>query len=188
MAGENDDRLARQLLAQAEAIARLRRETEKLAEETSESTANLIARVEALEDADLAPTGLGHRVASWCWRHIGPLGEEALWKELTDWVGWIRHRYPLARRIPACWAEHPEVVEELTALWLAWQAAYVDTDGSLTAAAEWHDRWLPGLLYRLEHGPFALDCDAAHHPRPAGAYAPAAEDPLETPATQQVSV
>jgi hypothetical protein len=187
MAGENDDRLARQLLAQAEAIARLRRETEKLAEETSESTANLIARVDALEDADPAPTGLGHRVASWCWRHIGPLGEEALWKELTDWVGWIRHRYPLARHIPACWAEHPEVVEELTALWLAWQAAYVDTDGSLTAAAEWHDRWLPGLLYRLEHGPFVLDCDAAHHPRPAGAYARPAEESVETPATQEAS-
>ena len=184
MAGEND-RLARQLLTHAEAIARLRRETERLAEESTESTTNLLARVEALEDSDHTPAGLGVRVASWCWRDVGPLGEQALWKELTDWVDWIRYRYPLARRIPACWTEHPEVVEELTALWLAWQAAYVESDRVLTGAAEWHDRWLPGVLYRLEHGPFALDCDAAHHPRPAGAYATHTREPIPDPTSQE---
>ena len=96
----------------------------------------------------------------------------SLWQELGDWVDWIRHRYPLARRIPDCWAEHPELVEELTALWLAWQAAYVERDAPLTAAAEWHDRWLPGVLHRLEHGPFALDCGSSHRPRPSTLYAP----------------
>jgi hypothetical protein len=39
------------------------------------------------------------------------------------------------------------------------------------AAAEWHDRWLPGLLHRLEHGPLALDCSNAHTPRATAAYA-----------------
>ena len=51
--------------------------------------------------------------------------------QLRAWVAWIRHRYPLAKRVPACWAEHPEVVEELTALWLAWQQAYEDRRASL---------------------------------------------------------
>jgi hypothetical protein len=90
--------------------------------------------------------------------------------QLDSWTGWLRHRYPLARRIPDCWAHHPELVEELTALWLAWQGAYQQPDAPLTAAADWHDRWLPGLLHRLEHGPFALDCSEAHAPRPAIVY------------------
>ena len=108
---------------------------------------------------------------AWCWRDLGPLGQQELWRELSTWVGWIRARYPLARKIPECWHEHPEVVEELTALWLAWQAAYTEPDPPLTAASDWHDRWLPGVLYRLEHGSFALGCANGHTPRPVSAYA-----------------
>jgi hypothetical protein len=81
------------------------------------------------------------------------------------------HRnFGLARKLPNCWAEHPELVEELTALWLAWQAAYQDRDATLTAAADRHDRWLPGVLHRLERGPFAIDSAVKHSLRPASAY------------------
>ena len=34
-----------------------------------------------------------------------------------------------------------------------------------------HDRWLPGVLHRLEHGPLALNCSAEHASRPSSAYA-----------------
>ena len=148
-----DNALQRQLLRQAETIAQLRRAVEALEGETTDGLADLVMRVEELEDASAQPAA--GTVSSWCWRYAGASATESLWKELGDWVDWIRHRYPLARRIPDCWAEHPELVEELTALWLAWQAAYVERDAPLTAAAEWHDRWLPGVLHRLEHGPFA---------------------------------
>jgi hypothetical protein len=164
-----DQSLARQLLKQAEAIAQLRRDIERLTEETTETLANLLLRVEAIEETAERPSSAAPM--SWCWRDLGPAGIAALWKELTDWVTWIRHRYPLARRIPACWAQHPEIVEELTALWLAWHGAYQDRDAPLTAAADWHDRWLPGLLHRIEHGPFATDCSTSHVARPASAYA-----------------
>jgi hypothetical protein len=90
-----------------------------------------------------------------------------------SWTAWLRHRYPLARKIPDCWAQHPELVEELTTLWLAWQGAFQQPDALLTAAADWHDRWLPGVLHRLEHGPFALDCSDAHRSRPEASYADA---------------
>jgi hypothetical protein len=163
-----DGSLPRQLLKQAEAIAELRQQLERLIEETTATLTDFAVRLETVEDPAMA--GLGSDVTSWCWRNVGPAGAEALWSELRDWVGWIRHRYPLARRIPECCAEHPEVVEEFTALWLAWQAAYVERDASLTAAAEWHDRWLPGVLHRLEHGPIAIDCDTTHRPRPLSAY------------------
>lgn len=79
----------------------------------------------------------------------------------------------LARRIPGCWAQHPEIVEEPTALWLDWQGACHQPDATLTAAVDWHDRWLSGLLHRLEHGPFALDCSEAHTARSEASYADA---------------
>ncbi|MBO0727924.1 MAG: DUF4913 domain-containing protein [Acidimicrobiaceae bacterium] len=172
----NSDGLMRQLLNQAEAIARLHDQVATLAEETTGSVADLLVRIEAIETAADPRIAGARGVTVWCWRYATENGERELWHELIGWVRWIRQRYPLARRIPDCWAEHPEIVEELTALWLAWQAAYVEADAPLTAAAEWHDRWLPGVLYRLQHGPFALDCDTSHHPRPGGAYAPAQPD------------
>lgn len=167
--GAGPDPIARQLVAQAQEIARLKSTVEDLAAEARESVAGLLIRLETVEDQAGSPRA--GPVMSWCWRELGPQGAQALWRELTGWVRWIRSRYPLARRIPSCWADHPEVVEELTALWLAWQAAYTEPDASLTAAADWHDRWLPGFLYRLEHGAFALDCSASHRNRPASAYA-----------------
>ena len=164
-----EDSFARQLLHQAETIAELRREVERLAQESTEALADILGRLEMVEDSPVTGTG---SVTSWCWRDATPEAGERLQKALGDWVDWIRHRYPLARRIPQCWTEHPEVVEELTALWLAWQAAYVEVDAPLTAAAEWHDRWLPGVLFRLEHGAMALDCRQHHQERPAALYMP----------------
>lgn len=41
------------------------------------------------------------------------------------------------------------------------KAAYTEPDAPLNAASDWHDRWLPGVLYRLEHGSFALDRKSA---------------------------
>lgn len=162
-----------QLMNQAQLISRLRHDLDSLAHEATDSVAGLISRLEDLESRSITA---GRTPNSWCWRTIGPHGAEELWRQLTDWVGWIRSRYPLARKIPPCWAEHPELVEELTALWLAWQHAYEDLDAPLTAAADWHDRWLPGVLYRLEHGAFALDCANEHRPRPATAYGPPDND------------
>ena len=168
MSSGDDNALQRQLLRQAETIAQLRRAVEALEGETTDGLADLVMRVEELEDGSAQPAA--GTVSNWCWRYAGESATESLWKELGDWVDWIRRRYPLFRRIPDCWADHPEIVEELTALWLAWQAAYVERDAPLTAAAEWHDRWLPGVLHRLEHGPFTLDCGSTHRSRPVTLY------------------
>ncbi len=163
------DGVGRQLLKHAEVLARLRQRVDELARETDETVANLLLRLEALEQIADDP---GRRSpSSWSWRYVGPNAAATLHAELADWVDWIRSRYPLARRVPACWADHPEILEELTALWIAWQAAYTEPEPMLTAAADWHDRWLPGVLHRLQHGPFALDCTDDHHPRPPSAYA-----------------
>ena len=166
-----DNALGRQLIRHAEAITQLRTDLDQLASEMTDAVADLMTRLESTEDvAASTATGTGG-VTAWCWRDLGPESTESLWRELTEWVAWIRHRYPLAKRIPECWSDHPEVVEELTALWLAWNAAYTERDASFTAAVDWHDRWLPGVLHRVEHGAFALNCDQGHHERPLSAYA-----------------
>jgi hypothetical protein len=164
------DPIERLLVSQAALISRLRRDLDELASEFADTAAGLMGRIDDLDAGDGASTP-----RAWNWHGIGPRAEEELWSQLRAWVAWIRHRYPLAKRVPACWAEHPEIVEELTALWLAWQHAYEDRRASLSAPAEWHDRWLPGVLYRLEHGPFALNCLNAHEERPHQAYGDAVE-------------
>lgn len=163
-----EDPIAAQLMGQAQTIARLRKDLDDLAQQSTDTFIGLVERIEGIESNGVST---GFSPTAWCWRDLGDRAGEELWEQLTDWVDWIRSRYPLARKIPACWTDHPEIIEELTALWLAWQAAYQDHDATLTAAADWHDRWLPGMLYRLEHGPFALDCTNEHRPRPATAYA-----------------
>ena len=99
-------------------------------------------------------------VSGWSWRDLGPIGAQVLWDRLADWVGWLRGRYPIAEQLPACWWRHPELVEELTALWLAWRAAYTDPTAVMTQPAEWHDRWLPGLLHRVKQ--WGVHCDTTH--------------------------
>lgn len=159
------DPVGRQVVQHAQALSQLRRDLDRLASELADTYADLLSKFDEL------PNGSAVKGTPWSWRTIGPNAQNELLNELRHWVRWIRQRYPLAKTIPSCWEDHPEAVEELTALWLAWQAAYEEREASLTAAAEWHDRWLPGLLHRLDHGPFALDCSESHHPRAASCYA-----------------
>jgi hypothetical protein len=75
-------------------------------------------------------------------------------EELTTWL-----REVLTVRYPAmvtsssawrpCWYRHPDVVEELSWLYAAWRAAYEEPDAPPTRAADWHDRWLPGVIARI---------------------------------------
>lgn len=112
----------------------------------------------------------GSGPSPFAWQRLGARAAELQWQQLTEWVGWLRGRYPVARQVPPCWWRHPELVEELTALWLAWREAYVDGVSSLTAAADWHDRWLPGLLRRIGAGGWNVACDADHKERVARLY------------------
>ena len=166
----DSDPITRQLLHQAQLIAQLRNDLDQLASEATDTIAGLLARLEDLETRNPNPAA---SPAAWCWRDLGPHAHAELTHQLGTWTAWLRHRYPLARKIPDCWAQHPELVEELTALWLAWQHAYQQPDPPLTAPADWHDRWLPGLLHRIEHGHFALGCTDTHTARPKAAYAEA---------------
>jgi len=105
--------------------------------------------VEAVTDQLVdAPSG-----GPWAWRHLGPSQIRALFTELRNWVDWLITRYELrgeAETIPPCWFLHPVAVEELTALMVAWTAAYSQKEiAPSDALVNWHDRWLWPTLHRL---------------------------------------
>lgn len=89
----------------------------------------------------------------WAWQHLGPSQTRALLMELRVWVDWLIRRYELrgeAETIPPCWFLHPVAVEELTAVMVAWTAAYSQKEITPSdALAGWHDRWLWPTLHRL---------------------------------------
>ncbi|GAA3819263.1 hypothetical protein GCM10022273_32300 [Cellulomonas soli] len=62
-------------------------------------------------------------------------------EELDLWVDWLIDRYRLDQRvIPPCWHEHPELLEELAALHLAWQGAFAST-AAPDAPLHWHEHF-----------------------------------------------
>jgi hypothetical protein len=131
-------------------------------------------------DAGSAASHVPGSGTAWCWRTLTSRAADNLWALLGDWVAWLRSRYPLAGKVPACWAQHPELVEELTALHLAWRAAYTDPNAVPTAAADWHAHYLPGVLERIPG--WGVHCTDTHKPRPPGVYADVHEESPGQPA------
>ncbi|MGH8939584.1 MAG: hypothetical protein ACRDV2_09565 [Actinomycetes bacterium] len=97
--------------------------------------------------------------------------------DLADWLTWLHGRYPVAEVIPGCCWRHPEIFEELLALRAAWGSAYEDPAAPPQAAADWHDRLLPGVLARIPRwGVKACLNGGRHVERPAAAYGRAIDD------------
>lgn len=102
---------------------------------------------------------------SWCWRHLDEPARGKLWIELRTWVDWFNGRYGVTEksRIPGCWFRHPVVVEELTALWVAWRYAYIGQGEPNDSPAYWHERLLWPTLDRITSQPWGLGkCRAGH--------------------------
>lgn len=61
------------------------------------------------------------------------------WEELRKWTTWLisRYRLVLEDRIPPCWPEHPELIEELWAL-RAWRTEAYGSESSGQSAVYWH--------------------------------------------------
>jgi hypothetical protein len=85
----------------------------------------------------------------------------AAWQRLTQWVDWLVATYRLATVIPACWPEHPTLVEELVGLRVAWVAAWSDGANS-EAVVLFHER-LAKTRTRLADGNWGRPrCDGRH--------------------------
>lgn len=126
-----------------------------------------LARVvgELAEQASTQATGCGSQpVVAPSWLDMPGNVEAAagLLQDLTGWLGDVYLRYPdAARGLPDCWLWHPEVVEELLWLMYAWHAAYRDERATVALAGDWHDRYRPGVVRRVQE--LTKHCSLENH-------------------------
>jgi hypothetical protein len=99
------------------------------------------------------------------WDNLDPAARAAQLDALRTWVGNILipvyvvgGGYTLAD----CWAQHPQAVWELGTIAVAWSRAYLRRRPDLALALDWHDRWLPGAMRRLEDA--TRRCAIRHQP------------------------
>ncbi|NIL78406.1 hypothetical protein [Rhodococcus sp. B10] len=96
------------------------------------------------------------------WRYLDHVQARQLWDELIDWVNWIRDRYELDTKIPPCWYRHSPVVEELSALMVAWTDAYYRGDEYRDDLTAWHTQWFWPAIERIRK---VSDFDTCTHTR-----------------------
>jgi hypothetical protein len=156
--------------ATTSAVTGLAREIEGLRRELGELLTlparlnELAVLVAQLADATATPAG-GVVVASWLDLPTDEATALAVLTELIAWMEVVYLRYSdAAQCLPDCWLWHPDVVEELLWLMHTWLAAYHDDTAPVSLAADWHDRYRPGVIKRINTtaGRCSLE---AHQPR-----------------------
>jgi len=96
------------------------------------------------------------------WAAHTPDEHRHLLEELDIWVTWLVDHYSLDRRyVPECWTKHWELIEELSALQQAWEAAYATTSHA-DAPLAWHER-LGLARARLAEWVARTGCRAGEH-------------------------
>lgn len=83
------------------------------------------------------------------WRDLNADDAVEQWGRLVSWVDWLRDRYSLHERIPACWYAHGPLIEELSSLQGLWVGAFLDNDASVSAALAFHDA-LDRVVLRIQ--------------------------------------
>lgn len=97
-----------------------------------------------------------------CWAAQTTDEHQALLEDLDVWVTWLVEHYSLDRRhVPECWAQHWELIEELSALRQAWEGAYATT-AHADAPLVWHERFQEARL-RLAEWVARTGCRKAEH-------------------------
>jgi hypothetical protein len=82
------------------------------------------------------------------WARLDHQQARDAWAQLTSFVDMVFDRYGLYEAIPGCWYQHPAMVEELSALNIAWLGSYRDPQAPPDAGVDWHDA-LERVLIRV---------------------------------------
>jgi len=158
--------------ASAASVAGLAREIDALRRDLAKLLAiparldELAELLAQLAEATAATGASASGALSWLDLDADTATAQQLLAGLVEWMARVYLRYSdAAHALPDCWAWHPDVIEELLWLWHTWLAAYHDDHASVTAAADWHDRYRPGAVRRITAtaGRCSLD---NHQPRP----------------------
>ncbi len=86
------------------------------------------------------------------WHELEP-GEYATHlADLAAWLDTFLTAYPsAAASVRPCWKDHKDAVTELGLIWCEFTRIYTAERPSLDEALVFHDRWLPGVLKRVQH-------------------------------------
>jgi len=96
------------------------------------------------------------------WRDLDTVTASEELERLADWISWIAARYGLDHKvIPACWAKHGALVEELSALRTFWESCFQDDSGPSEPLAFHRDFTL--ALRRLRDWTSSLGCTRTVH-------------------------
>ena len=76
---------------------------------------------------------------------------------------WLRDRYQLHERLPACWYAHGPLIEELSALRSAWVGTFLDPQARLDEPLHWHEQ-LERFLERFRSWDRTGCADGTHRP------------------------
>ncbi|MFI6368291.1 hypothetical protein ACIBG0_36810 [Nocardia sp. NPDC050630] len=104
------------------------------------------------------------------WDELDSHDARDLWKELIEWVNWLRATYQTDTKIKPCWYRHRPAREELTALMVSHKAVYrTDPESAETYREDltaWHTQWLRSSLDALAR--MMADCtrDGCAHVKP----------------------
>lgn len=127
----------------------------------SDEIALLRAQVEYLLDRFADHPALGERAVNWTALDSSHAAKR--WGQLLDWVDWLREHYQLRETLPACWYDHPPMLEELSALRSSWFGAYLDPQAHAADGSAWHDL-LDRTLQRLREWDRTSCADGTHRP------------------------
>ena len=150
----DNDVIGKQLVALTE-IKRLRDQVTELARAATET-----------HDSDRQ-----HGPAAPYWIGLDRAEYAAQLTELRQWADTVLRREYAGYQLPACWANHPHAIWELSTLAAEWHRTYSSNRPSLDRALEFHDRWLPGTMRRIAD--ITRRCNpecAARRPAPKPAY------------------
>jgi hypothetical protein len=96
------------------------------------------------------------------WRDVDTFTAAEELERLAEWISWIAARYDLDHKvIPACWAKHGALVEELSALRTFWESCFQDDAGPSEPLAFHRDLTL--ALRRLRDWTALLGCTRTAH-------------------------
>ena len=99
------------------------------------------------------------------WIGLDPAEHAAQLAELRQWADTVLRREYGGYQLPACWANHPHAIWELSTLAAEWHRTYSRSRPSLDRALEFHDRWLPGTMRRIADITRRCNPECAARPR-----------------------
>lgn len=116
-----------------------------LAQSGRELTARIDEISEEVNDALNAATG----PAALCWDGIAQEQYDTQLAEVTAWATDVLAPGNPALRLTDCWTGHRDAVTEIGNAMGEWTHIYAVTRPPLRLALDYYDRWLPGILRRV---------------------------------------